>query len=226
MNEYLTILLRIFTILPLLLAVTIYIMGRRSIGELPVFDFLIIIVMGSVVGADIADPKIQHMPTAFAVVALAIFQFIMSTLILKNRWFGRIASFEPTLIIQDGTFLVNNMRRIKYTVDEIIMLLREKDVFDFSTIKYGIVESNGKLTVLKKSEDSKQEELPIVVVLEGKLDKKSLEDNNISEDLIFTMLKEKGYSKISDIFICTYSKEKGVVVSTYTQNQKIRKIGH
>ncbi|MCS3600250.1 uncharacterized membrane protein YcaP (DUF421 family) [Bacillus sp. JUb91] len=36
-------------------------MGKRAIGELPIFDFLIIITLGAVVGADIADPSIKHL---------------------------------------------------------------------------------------------------------------------------------------------------------------------
>lgn len=49
---------RIVTILPLMLVITLY-MGKRSIGELPVFDFLVVIILGAVVGADIADLKLN-----------------------------------------------------------------------------------------------------------------------------------------------------------------------
>ena len=59
MMDSLKVIGRIVTILPLLLIIGLY-MGRRSIGELPVFDFLVILVLGAVVGADIADPKIDH----------------------------------------------------------------------------------------------------------------------------------------------------------------------
>lgn len=62
-KEILVVYGRIITILPLLLVVTLF-MGKRSIGEMPVFDFLIIITLGAVVGADIADPKIEHLHTA------------------------------------------------------------------------------------------------------------------------------------------------------------------
>jgi uncharacterized membrane protein YcaP (DUF421 family) len=64
---------RIFTILPLLLFLGLY-MGKRSIGEIPVFDFLVVLVLGSVVGADIADPKIDHIHTVVAMLAIALLQ--------------------------------------------------------------------------------------------------------------------------------------------------------
>ncbi|MCG3056289.1 hypothetical protein KZ287_29415, partial [Escherichia coli] len=58
LKDSLILLTRIVTILPLLLIMTLF-MGRRSIGELPIFDFLILMSLGAVVGADIADPKVE-----------------------------------------------------------------------------------------------------------------------------------------------------------------------
>lgn len=69
--DYLKIIFRISTILPLFLFITL-LTGRRKIGELPVFDFLVILILGSVVGADIADPEIEHLPTAFAVTSIML----------------------------------------------------------------------------------------------------------------------------------------------------------
>uniref|UniRef100_A0A0M0KLI4 DUF421 domain-containing protein n=1 Tax=Halalkalibacterium halodurans TaxID=86665 RepID=A0A0M0KLI4_ALKHA len=61
-KDFVVLLARVLTILPLMLLVTM-IMGKRSIAELPVFDFLIILTLGAVVGADLADPSIPHLHT-------------------------------------------------------------------------------------------------------------------------------------------------------------------
>lgn len=79
---------RIITMIPLMLFVTLF-MGRKAIGELPVFDFLVILILGALVGADIADPDIRHIPTAFAIVSIGIVQKIFSVGVLKFRWFHR-----------------------------------------------------------------------------------------------------------------------------------------
>ncbi len=133
---------RIFTILPLLLAVTL-VMGKRSIGELPVFDFLVILTLGSVVGADIAEPKVNHLFTMFAVVAIASLQMFVSYLKIKNRKFGRLVTFEPTIVIYKGQFLVNNMQAIRYSIDNVLQMLREKDVFNVTDVELAIIEANG-----------------------------------------------------------------------------------
>ncbi|SDK84830.1 DUF421 domain-containing protein [Natronincola ferrireducens] len=237
MKDYILVLGRMVTILPLLLVITVYIMGKRSIGELPVFDFLIIITMGSVVGADIADPNIHHGPTIFAVIFLGIVQNLVSRLVLKSRKVGRFITFEPTLIMENGRFIVKNIKDIKYSIDEVLMMLREKDIFHFQEVQYAIIESNGKLTVLKKTDTkpltpkdmgmtTEDEELPTVVILEGKLDKKSLLNINETEENIINLVKQQGYKNLSDIFLATYTNKEGLSISPYNLQQPPTHIGH
>jgi len=143
---------RILTIIPLILVITLY-MGKRSIGELPVLDFLAILTLGTIAGSDIADPSIAHITAAVAIILIGLFQKIITTLIIKYRRLGHLLTFEPTIVIQDGQFIVNNLKRLRYSIDNILQMLREKDVFDLSDVRIGIIEANGYLSVLKQ--DSK-----------------------------------------------------------------------
>lgn len=101
LKDLLLVMGRIVTILPLLLIVTI-IMGKRSIGELPVFDFLVVLTLGSVVGADIADPNINHIHTIGAIILIGILQRFITKRAITNRKIGRFITFEPTIVIHDG----------------------------------------------------------------------------------------------------------------------------
>ncbi|MDF2545528.1 MAG: hypothetical protein K0R93_426 [Anaerosolibacter sp.] len=226
MNEYLLILIRIITIMLLLLFTTLLIMGKRPIGELPVFDFLAIIVMGAIVGADIADPKIKHLPTAFAVVVLAIFQRLLSYWAIKNNKVRKAVTFEPTIIVQDGQFIHHNLKKINYSVEEALMLLREKDVFDVGIVKYAIIEASGNLSVLKKAlyepmtkEDMhlsiKETALPVTVILEGQLNCKNIARIDFTEDYVLKMLKQKGYTDISKIFFASMDHQGNISISPY-----------
>ena len=149
MKDMLIIFVRILTILPLLLFITIF-MGKRAIGELPVFDFLIIVILGALVGADIADPNIKHLPTAIAIVFIGIFQRIVANWKISNRKIGRLLTLEPTVVIQNGKFIHKNLKEIRYSIDNILQMLREKDVFDINEVETAIIEGNGALSVLKK----------------------------------------------------------------------------
>lgn len=149
LNDILLILGRIVTILPLLLVVTLF-MGKRPIGEVPVFDFMIIITLGSVAGADIAEPRIEHIPTAIAIIAIGLLQKIVSKWVIQSRKFGRLVTFEPTVVFHNGKLLVQNLKKIGFSIDNILQMLREKDIFHLDEVETAIVEANGKLTVMKK----------------------------------------------------------------------------
>lgn len=117
-------------------------MGKRSVGQLPIFDFLVVITLGAVVGADIADPTTHHFPIAVAIVTLGIFQIVVARWKISNRKIGRLLTFEPTIIIHNGKFIKKNIRQIRYSIDNVLQMLREKNVFDISDVKMGIIEAN------------------------------------------------------------------------------------
>lgn len=209
---------RIITILPLILVVTL-IMGKRSIAELPVFDFLVIITLGAVVGADIADPEVQHLPTAIAIIIIGLFHIIVSTLKIKFRKFGHIITFEPTIVIQEGKFVVKNLRKIRYSIDNILQMLREKDVFDINDVYLGIVESNGAISVLKnpnKTEVTLEDmnltkdtsSISYPVIIEGMLYKDVLIKLNLTEDWLNEQLINIGVKNIDEIFFASINDKK------------------
>lgn len=228
MNEYLLVFFRIITIMSLLLFSTLFIMGKRPIGELPVFDFLSIIVMGAIVGADIADPNIKHMPTAFAVIVLAFIQRGVSILSVKNRKFRSLINFEPTVVVHNGQLLQKNIKKINYTVSEVLMLLREKEIFDLDKVAYGIIEPNGNLSLLKKSEHEEltpkhmsiytpENSIYITVIFEGKLQTSNIAETNFTEQYIIDKIKERGYNNIEEIFFASIDKNGSMHISPYKQ---------
>ncbi|MFC7060941.1 DUF421 domain-containing protein [Halobacillus seohaensis] len=185
---------RIVTILPFMLVIGLY-MGKRSVGELPVFDFLVILVLGAVVGADIADPNIEHIHTAVAMVTLALLHQFIIFMKLKSRKVGKLLTFEPTVVIYNGEFLYENMKKVHYAIDNIVQMLREKSVFTVKDVEIAIVEANGQLSVKLKSEKEwatksdmgvqvSKGEYDIPVILDGEIQYELLEKMNKDEDWI------------------------------------------
>lgn len=188
---------RIATIFPLMLIVALY-MGKRSVGEMPVFDFLVVIALGAVVGADIADPKIEHLHTVVAIILIGIMQRGVSLLAIKVRKFGKWITFEPTVVIHNGNFLMRNLQKVRYSLDNILQMLREKDVFNIEEVELAVLEANGTLTVYKKplktavtAEDlgvaKKQKGLAYPLILEGSVSEQVL--SYMNKDLVWLELQ-------------------------------------
>lgn len=214
---------RIITIIPLMLLVALY-MGKRSIGELPVFDFLVILALGAVVGADIADPEIPHIHTAVAIVLIGLLQRIVSKLVIKYRKLGHIITFEPTIVIQDGKLIIKNLKKLRYSVDNVLQMLREKDVFDIKDVHLGIIEANGKISILKNNNKAavtledmdlsrKAAIISYPIIIEGKIYFEVLKKLNLSESWLRNQLSALNINEIEDIFFASVNDKNEVHIS-------------
>ena len=211
--EFLLIFFRIITIVPLVLLLTL-IMGKRQVGELPVFDFIFAVIIGSVVGADIADPDIRHLPTVYAIILLALFQLAVSYLIIRNRIFAHIVSLEPTIVIQNGQLLKSHLKRIRYPIDTVLELLREKGIFNLNEVEFAIIEPNGRLSVLKKTQyqppsakdlnlKTSYNGIPIPLIVEGEVFHKGLNNAELEEQWLLDRLREQNINDVRDVFFAS-----------------------
>lgn len=217
------VIIRIITILPLVLFVTIF-MGKRTIGKVPIFDYLVIIILGSVVGADIAEPNIKHIPTVVAIVGIGLLQKIVSSIKISNRKIGRLITFEPSIVIQNGILLNENLKKNRYTIDNILQLLREKDVFDVNEVETAIIESNGNLSVFKKpnksavtmedmgiSKNISQISLPLII--EGKIYSDVLVYFELDNTWLMKQLNDKEIYDINSVFFASINHSHELLIS-------------
>jgi uncharacterized membrane protein YcaP (DUF421 family) len=219
---------RIITILPLLLFITLF-MGRRSIGELPVFDYLVIITLGAVAGADIADPSIRHLETGFAIIAIGLLQRLIGKLKISKRKFGKLITFEPVIVIHKGKFLSANLKRNHYSIDNILQMLRDKQVFDVRYVELGVLEGNGMLSVqLTSSEQPVTKgdihlsgnpgKIAFPLVMEGKLYPKVLEQFGLDQAWFEQELSRVGISQLEEIFFASISPQRELHISKKNEN--------
>ncbi|WP_070000060.1 DUF421 domain-containing protein [Cellulosilyticum sp. I15G10I2] len=222
------VLIRIITILPLILFTTLY-MGKRTIGEIPIFDFLVILILGSVVGADIADPNIKHLPTVVAIIGIAILQRIIANLKITNRKIGRLITFEPTVVVQNGKLLNKNLKKIRYSIDNILQLLREKDIFDINDVETALIESSGNLSVLKKPRKNtvtledmklvkKNSSIAYPIIIEGEICSDLLSYFNLSEAWLHEKLRYQEITDIKDIFFASINEQHELHISLKNEN--------
>jgi uncharacterized membrane protein YcaP (DUF421 family) len=234
MMVYVKITLRVISILALLLFLVIK-TGRRKIGEMPVFDFLAVIILGSVVGADIADPKIEHLPTAYAVILIIGLQYFLSKLIIKYRKIGKKVTFGPVVVIQNGQLVKDNLKRLNYTIDDIKMLLREKEIFDLNEVSHAIVEDSGKLSVMKKAQylpltphdmklQAQDKGVSIPLIVDGNVMKENLEKLQLNQEWLMSQLKMNGINRVEDVFYLDINAQKQLYISHVLKTDPLKDV--
>jgi len=226
---YLLIALRIISAMALILFLVLK-TGRRKIGELPVYDFLSIIVLGSVIGADISEPDIPHLPILFAVTLIVALQYFVSVLLLKNKKIARKLTFGPTVIIQNGQFIKSNLERLKYPIENVLMALREKDVFDMNEVAFAVIESSGGISILKKPEflpvtptdmniKANTNGLSTAIIVDGKVYDGNLAQLKLDRDWLKIQLAQMDIHNFSQVFYAELNAGGQLYVSRVFQTQ-------
>ncbi|WHY57603.1 DUF421 domain-containing protein [Peribacillus simplex] len=191
MPEHIEVILRSITSFSLLLVGT-KILGKQTISQMTMFDFVATISLGAI-AANLAfntSIKVHHTIIAFTIYIAII--FLIALISLKNSKGRKFLAGDPTIVMQNGKILEGNMNKMRYTLDYLNQQLRERDIFNIEEVLFAIVETNGTLTVLKKPQFRNvtkqdlmiavmpEQKLPIELIMDGEIIKENLEQNNIT----------------------------------------------
>lgn len=179
-------------------------MGKREIGELSILDLVVFIMLGDI--AVISIEKFDR-PLLQILIPMAILLFIqlaLSILSLKSLKFRKLLDGSPSIIINNGKIDETVMRKQRYNFNDLITQLREKGVLDLHEVQFAILETTGKLSVIKKEESNRDNETPYPLVLDGEIQSESLMKINKNVDWLMEELKKKGYEHVEEISICSY----------------------
>ncbi|WP_099364236.1 DUF421 domain-containing protein [Fredinandcohnia onubensis] len=144
------------------------------------FSFALSITIGSIIANMGFHTKLpfKEMLSSFLVLILLFYFFMV--LSFRSRSLRKLLSGRPTVLIEKGKLLDKNMKKIKFSIDDLNQYLRERNIFNISEVEYALLEVSGELSVLKKTQFqniTKQdlnlpishESLPIELIMDGKI---------------------------------------------------------
>ncbi len=128
-------------------------LGKKQISELSFFEYVTGISIGSI-GAEVAmglERNIFH--GIIGIVIFAAIPFLSNLLSLKSKKFRDFVEGTGTVFIKDGKIMEDNLKKERYTTDELLELLRKKDVYQVSDVEFAVLEATGDLSVMLKKEN-------------------------------------------------------------------------
>jgi len=135
-------------ILFLVIMVSMRIMGKRQLGELEPAEFVIAVLISELASQPLQDIGTPLLYGLIPVLTLFCCQIIISALIMKSIPLRAFISGKPSIIIENGKIVQQEMKKNRITVDELAEELRKKGISDISTIKYAVLETDGTLSTL------------------------------------------------------------------------------
>lgn len=185
----------------LFVAIIFRLMGKREVGQLGTFDLVVFILIAEIVALAIEE-KDNFLIHLIPALILVILQIVIAKLSLKSNKFRDILDGKPVVIIKNGIINFKNMVDQRYTLDDLLLQLREKDVRSIDEVDYAILETNGKLSVFKK-DDKDKNTYPLPIILDGDVNFDNLYGINKTKKWLIRKLTDEKV-KVDDIFYAFY----------------------
>ena len=196
--------------------VSMRIMGKRQTGQMQPSELVVAIMISDLASVPMQAIDLPLLSGIVPVLTLIVAEIVMSYLSLKSRFFRKIMSGEPSVVISDGRVIKKELSRLRFNLNDLLEQLRISGNFDISEIETAILETNGQLSIVPKTfartptiedlniKNAKTDSIPCMLISDGKLIKAELKRSKHGEAWLYKEL-EKRELCIKDVFIASLS---------------------
>lgn len=234
MPEYLLTIIRSIIAFVLLMVMT-RIMGKKQLSQLTFFDYCVGITIGSIASAMAIDQNIKISNGIVGLIIFGLFPVLLAYGGLKSMKFRRLTDGTPAILIKEGKVLEKSLGKSKMDISELMLFLREKNIFNVSDVELAMIETNGQISVLKKSDQQpltahqlgltvNEEHGPALLIMDGQLLKTSLKTLGYSKEWLLGEIMKQGAFEFKDVFLAQIDSSGNVYVDLYNDKMDQHKI--
>ena len=207
-----------------LVVIFIRLMGKRQLGELQPGELVITLLISEIATNSVLDTSLPLLNSVIPLILLVSFEILTSYLSLKSVNFRYLSDGKPITIIRNGKLDQKNLKKLRFTINDVYSALRQKDVFNIEDVQFAIVETNGTLSVLLKPEKrnstptnydkpEKNTGMPCEIVVDGKIIEANFEDCGITKNEVLSKIKAEKLEQ-KEILLMTVDASKNYYIIT------------
>ena len=200
-------------------------MGKRQLGQLQPFEFVITLIIADLATLPMSDRNIPLLNGIVPLITLLITQFLFSVLTRRSNFARRLLNGKPIVVISPQGINYNMLKELNMNLNDIQEAIRCAGTFKFEDISYAIVETNGSVTVLPKSQsefatkkdlkiDAEPNGLPRIIVCDGKIINENLITMKIDNTMLEKIISKSNCKTVKDFVIVTFDDNKNVFIQT------------
>lgn len=182
------------------------IMGKKEVGKLSIIDLIVSILIAELAAISIEQYDSSILTSLIPILCLVIVEILFGYISLKSPKIKKLIEGSPIVIIKNGKLNFEAMKKLRYSLDDLISQLREQSIKSIEEVNYAVLENNGKLSIFQK-----ETEYPLPIILDGEIDYEVLKDMNKDESWVNKIL-EKNKIKLNNVFYAFYTKNKTYII--------------
>ena len=136
------------TVVYVVLLVALRLTGKRQMGQFTPFDFAVLLIVSNAVQNAMIGPDTSLAGGLIGAATLLALNYLLSLLTARYNLFGREVLGDPTVLINDGHLVTDNLRRERVDPDDVLMAMREHGVEDIGKVKHAILETDGTISIV------------------------------------------------------------------------------
>lgn len=201
-------------ILYLLIILGIRLLGKRQIGELEPSELVLSLIIADLAAVPMQDFGIPLLMGLIPILTLLCLSAILSGLTVRSIRFRALLCSRPSIVVRDGKVLSKELNKNRFTVDELMEELRMAGITDLSSVKYAVLETTGRISVLPYVQDQpvtpramglkpREGGLPITIISDGRVLRRNLRARNLSQSWLDQELASRGMKSPREVFLLT-----------------------
>ncbi|WP_421384239.1 DUF421 domain-containing protein [Bacillus salacetis] len=202
------------------------VLGKTQISQITPFDFISAIILGELVGNSLYDEKGGVAEILFAISLWGGLIFITEVITQRSRKLRHFLENTPSIIIRKGIIQFEALKKNHLDLNQLQQLLRAKDIFSLRECEYAILETDGSLSVIKKSMYAgvqKQDlniaptsiNIPISVILDGEIIYDNLKMISVDEKWLLNEIHKKGFTSAKDVLFGEWTEGNDLLLQGY-----------
>ena len=210
----------------------IRLMGKRQIGEMQPFEFVVTLIIADLACIPMAELSVPLIHGLVPIFIMLVFHFFICVLARKFMFARYLLTGKPVIVITPQGINYNELKKLNMTLDDLLELIRSCDAVKLSEIAYAIIETNGNMCVIKKSQnepvtredmkiESKPASLPINLVMDGSKMIDNINIARIEDGFIEDCIEKANIKSLKDVLILTLDNNGEIYIQDKNGNQPI-----
>ena len=203
-------------------------MGKRQLGQMQPFELVLTLIIADLATIPMAEVSVPVLHGVVPLLTLTLVHFLLTFLSKISVGFSSFLSGKPVIVINPKGLDHKALKSLNLSVDDVFEAIRGCGYFSLEQIQYAIMETNGKLSVLPKSQyapvtlsdiniEAEASAVPINIINEGKVMEQNLEEAKTTKQAVAKILQKASVKKIKDVLVMTIDKNGKVYLQQYGQ---------
>ena len=198
----------------LILMLFLRLLGKRQLGEMELSEFVAAALIANLAAHPLEETEQPMLPPLLAIAALSVLELLTAWISLRCIRLRALLYGRPSLIIDHGKIDQAEMRRNRFTPDELMQAMRSSGVLDINEVLYAVLETNGTLSVIPIAEAQpvtagqmgtafEEAGYPSVIISDGRVIDENLHRLGLDRSWLNSQLRQRGQAGAKSVFLMT-----------------------